>query len=75
MSERLRPVIADLVVGRKRDGRCVYSRKSARALAEAAMVPGVSVARLALDHGVNSNLLRKWVLAYQAERPAALRNV
>lgn len=72
MSERLRPVIADLVVGRKRNGRCVYSRKAKRALVEAALLPGVSVARLALDHAVNANLLRKWILAYQAEQTASL---
>lgn len=72
MSERLRPVIADLVVGRKRNGRCVYNRKAKRALVEAALLPGVSVARLALDHAVNANLLRKWILAYQAEQTASL---
>ena len=71
MSERLRPVITDLVVGRKRNGRCVYSRKAKRALVEAALLPGVSVARLALDHAVNANLLLKWVRAYQAEQAAA----
>ena len=71
MAERLTPVIADLVVGRKRNGRCVYNRKAKRALVEAALLPGVSVARLALDHAVNANLLRKWVQAYQAEQLAS----
>ena len=70
MSERLRPVIADLVKGRKSNGRCVYNRKAKRALVEAALSPGVSVARLALDHAVNANLLRKWVQAYQSDQAA-----
>ncbi|NTJ65377.1 transposase [Agrobacterium rhizogenes] len=30
-------------------------------LIDAAMKPGVSVARLALGHGINANLLRNWV--------------
>ncbi len=71
MAERLTPVIADLVKGRKSNGRCVYNRKAKRALVEAALLPGVSVARLALDHAVNANLLRKWVQAYEAEQAAA----
>lgn len=73
MAERLRPVIADLVKGRKSNGRCVYNRKAKRALVEAALLPGVSVARLALDHAVNANLLRKWIRAYQAKQAAAPR--
>ena len=61
-------MIADLVKGRKSNGRCVYNRKAKRALVEAALLPGVSVARLALDHAVNANLLRKWIRAYQAKQ-------
>lgn len=72
MAERLRPVIADLVKGRKSNGRCVYNRAAKRALVEAAQLPGVSVARLALDHAVNANLLRKWVRAYQAKQALSL---
>lgn len=72
MAERLRPVIADLVKGRKSNGRCVYNRAAKRALVEAAQLPGVSVARLALDHAVNANLLRKWIRAYQAKQAATL---
>jgi transposase-like protein len=52
---------ARLIVGRKQDGRCVYDPKAKRELIEACMAPGVSVARLALDHGLNANLLRTWV--------------
>lgn len=73
MAERLTPVIADLVKGRKSNGRCVYNRKAKRALVEAALLPGVSVARLALDHAVNANLLRKWIRAYQAKQAESPR--
>ena len=73
MAERLRPVITDLVKGRKSNGRCVYNRKAKRALVEAAQLPGVSVARLALDHAVNANLLRKWIRTYEARQAAASR--
>jgi transposase len=34
-------------------------------LVEACLAPGISVARLALEHGVNANQLRKWVGKYQ----------
>jgi transposase-like protein len=30
-------------------------------LIEAALRPGVSVARMAQEHGINANLLRKWI--------------
>ena len=44
-----------------RNGRCRYDPISKARLIEACLEPGASVARLALDHGVNANLLRKWV--------------
>ena len=44
-----------------RNGRCLYDPISKARLVEACLAPGASVARLALDHGVNANLLRKWV--------------
>nr|WP_230944251.1 transposase [Burkholderia cepacia] len=30
-------------------------------MVEAALRPGVSVARLTQEHGINANLLRKWI--------------
>lgn len=44
-----------------RNGRCRYDPISKARLVDACLEPGASVARLALDHGVNANLLRKWV--------------
>lgn len=54
-----------VVTGTRRDGRRRYDAKSKRSLAAACLQPGVSLAGLALKHGVNANLLRKWVVAYQ----------
>ncbi|MGQ0619199.1 MAG: IS66-like element accessory protein TnpA [Panacagrimonas sp.] len=71
MSQRLAEVVPGFVVGRKKNGRCIYSREGKRALIEQCLEPGVSVARLALIHEVNANLLRKWIRAYQDGGSAA----
>jgi len=34
--------------------------------------PGVSVSRLALEHGVNANLVRKWMKKAREDRPLPL---
>jgi len=44
-----------------RNGRRRYDAASKERLVAACLEPGVSVSRLALDHGINSNLLRKWI--------------
>ncbi|MFD1985587.1 transposase [Mesorhizobium newzealandense] len=44
-----------------RDGRRRYDPGSKARLVEACLEPGVSISGLALAHGVNANLLRKWV--------------
>ncbi|RUX99249.1 IS66 family insertion sequence hypothetical protein [Mesorhizobium sp. M2A.F.Ca.ET.040.01.1.1] len=44
-----------------RDGRRRYDPASKDRLVAACLEPGVSVSRLALDHGVNANLVRKWI--------------
>ncbi len=59
-----------LVVGHKRDGRCCYDKDAKRELVEACLQPGVSVARMALRHGINANLLRTWIGKYQRQRCA-----
>src|ERR1700682_999016 len=56
------------VVRQNRDGRRRYDENGKRTLVEAALRPGVSVARLAQEHGINANLLRKWVTKYLMER-------
>ena len=61
MKERTAPRIEGLTLGHKADGRCVYSKAGKKALVEACLQPGVSVAASALVNGVNANLLRKWI--------------
>ena len=66
MSEKRTELSTRLVIGHKRGGRCSYSKQGKRELVQACLGPGVSVAGMALRHGVNANLLRKWIRAYQA---------
>jgi len=61
MSERVIDVVPGLVRGQKRDGRCVYDRQAKQDLVRRCQQPGVSVAAMALAHGLNANLLRKWI--------------
>lgn len=61
MKERTAPRIEGLILGHKADGRCVYSKAGKKALIDACLLPGVSVAASALANGVNANLLRKWI--------------
>lgn len=53
-----------------RKGRANYSREFKQRLVEAANQPGVSVSKLAQEHGVNANLLFKWRRDAKAEAPA-----
>lgn len=54
-----------LVVRHQSNGRCRYDPEAKRELVEACLQPGVSVARMVLEHGVNANLLRKWINQYR----------
>ena len=70
MTEQIVELKQRLVVGRKRDGRHCYDPQAKRELIEACLHPGVSVAKLALTHGVNANLLRNWVTKHQRQLSA-----
>ena len=61
MTERVAELKSRLIVGHKRDGRACYDRQAKQELIAAGLRPGVSVARLALEHGINANLLRTWI--------------
>ena len=50
-----------LVVGHMRDGRCKYDPQAKQELIRQCLNPGVSVSRMAMQHGVNANLLRLWI--------------
>ena len=56
------------VVSVLRNGRRRYDPVSKQRLVEACRQPGASLAGLALRHGVNANLLRKWVAGQQRQR-------
>ena len=69
MSDASNPLRLE-VVGVLRNGRRRYDPASKRRLAEACLRPDVSLAGLALQHGVNANLLRKWVAEHRRrQRP------
>jgi transposase len=65
MTEKTTELSRPLVVGRKRDGRNCYDPEAKRELVAACLRPGISVSRMALEHGVNANLLRKWIDHYR----------
>jgi transposase-like protein len=64
MSEPSNPLRLE-VVGVLRNGRRRYDPASKRRLVEACLQPGVSLAGVAMQQGVNANLLRKWVAGQQ----------
>lgn len=62
MTEHSNGLKSRLVTGFERDGRRRrFDPQAKRELVQACLQPGVSVARMALEHGVNANLLRKWI--------------
>jgi transposase len=72
MTEHSNDLKSRLVTGFERDGRRRrFDPQAKLELVQACMQPGVSVARMALDHAVNANLLRKWIRDYERERNGA----
>lgn len=65
MTEKNAELARRLVIGHKKDGRCRYDKAAKRELIEACLQPGVSVARMALQYGINANLLRTWIAAHE----------
>lgn len=65
--EKHSELLSRLVAGRKRDGRCRYDPAAKEELIRSCLKPGASIARLAMQHGVNANLLRTWVAQYQKQ--------
>jgi transposase-like protein len=62
---------AQLVARTRADGRHVYRKEGKSALVAACSGPGASVAAIALAHGVNANLLRKWITrSHMRDRPS-----
>jgi len=65
MTEKYAELKDRLVVGHKSDGRSVYDEGAKKELVVACLRPGASVARMAMQHGVNANLLRTWITTHQ----------
>lgn len=57
--------LSERVIRHQSDGRRRFDPQAKAALIEACRQPGVSIAGLALEHGINANLLRKWVARAQ----------
>jgi transposase len=71
MSKKLVTVVVsreELVARQKRDGRNLYEPSAKRKLVEACLEPGVSISGMALAHGLNTNVLRKWLTRARALR-------
>ena len=66
-------VMRGLVLGRDRGGRCKYDPQAKTALIQECMKPGVSVARMAMQHGINANLLRAWITKVQGANAIAMQ--
>ena len=65
MKEHNTRLSRSLIVGHGRDGRCLYDPEAKRELVEICLQPGISVAKVALEYGINANLLRKWIGHYR----------
>lgn len=67
MAEKSVEVVEGLVVRGPVNGRRTYSKAAKQALVQICLRPGVSVAGTALAHGINANLLRRWMTRYVAD--------
>lgn len=76
MTEKKKTILSrPLVVGCKRDGKRRYDPEAKRELVEACLQPGVSVAGIALEQGLNANLLRKWIDGYRKGTASVMPNL
>jgi transposase-like protein len=73
VTEQMIDVVAGLVRRQSAGGRNVYDNAAKAQLVRVCQRPGVSVAKMAMAHGVNANLLRKWMT--QTQESQALRSV
>ncbi len=51
-----------------RNGKRFFSAEHKRAVVEKCLAPGASVSAVALAHGFNTNLVRKWIVKHQARQ-------
>ncbi len=55
-----------------RQGNHHYDRAWKKQVVACALEPGASLSRVAIDHGINTNLVRKWVRKHKAAEMEAL---
>jgi len=66
MPEKSTELVEGLILKPATNGRRTYSLAAKRALVQLCNRPGISVAGMALAHGINANLLRRWMVQYSA---------
>jgi transposase len=64
MPEKTGELVEGLILKPGSNGRRTYSVAAKRALVQLCSRPGTSVAGMALAHGINANLLRRWMVQY-----------
>jgi transposase-like protein len=69
MSEQNTEIVEGLVTRPAVNGRRTYSVDAKKALVRRCLQPGVSVASIALAHGINANQLRRWMGQYSSSTP------
>jgi len=67
MSENRTELAKRLVIGRKRDGRCRYDAQAKAEIVQMCLRRGASVSRIAMQYGINANLVRAWISKAQPE--------
>jgi transposase len=72
MSDWISELAGRLVVGHKRDGRSIYDEQAKRELVLACREPGVSIAKMARDCGVNANQVNSWVRLYERQQAKSM---
>jgi transposase len=63
----------ECVVGQRRDGKRVYEERFKQAVVDQCLAGEASVASIALSHGINANLVRKWIVKRQRAGTAPVR--
>ncbi len=71
LSEQEVDLQGSLVTGSKLDAQRKYDESAKRELIQQGLKPGVSIAHIAMDHGINTNLVRIWISQYQREHGRA----
>jgi len=71
MSVDLEDLKRRLVLRHKPGGRCVYDKKAKAEFVELCLQPGVSVARLAREFGINANQVSRWIREHGQRRMRA----